>query len=227
MSEMLEDKNYYEILELSTDASPEDVYNGYLRAKNAYSQDSLALYSIMSEDDCKKIQNLIEEAYSILSEPEKRRKYDEARGLNIGKHYNYQMNRDTLPSPKEVNSQNSGTSTGQNMTKIVAKKRFGLEYSINQEFEKEIEQRSDFTGEFLKKVREYKNVDIPRLSDMTKVSKTYLRHIEDEHIEGLPAEVYTRGFVYQYAKCLKLNPDLVASSYMRRFKQLKAEKNQN
>jgi cytoskeletal protein RodZ len=77
-----------------------------------------------------------------------------------------------------------------------------------------IEQTTLFDGAFLKKVREYKNVELIRMADMTKVSKTYLRHIEEENTEGLPALVYVRGFVYQYAKCLKLNPDQVATSYL-------------
>ena len=57
---------------------------------------------------------------------------------------------------------------------------------------------------------------MPRMSEMTRISKTHLRNIEEENISELPARVYTRGFVYQYAKCLKMNPEEVASSYMDR-----------
>ena len=85
--------------------------------------------------------------------------------------------------------------------------------------EQEIEETEEFSGEFLKKIREYKQVTIPRLADMTKVSKTYLMNIEEEKLDGLPALVYVRGFVYQYAKCLKLNPELVANSYLARIKR--------
>jgi cytoskeletal protein RodZ len=61
------------------------------------------------------------------------------------------------------------------------------------------------------------------MSEMTKVSKTYIKNIEDEDTTRLPAIVYVRGFVYQYAKCLKLNPDLVATSYTYRLKNQKSE----
>ena len=75
-------KNYYEILEVPEDADGDTIHRGYMRAKNAYTQDSLALYSLMSPEECAKTLELIEEAYSILSNINKRKQYDQARGLN-------------------------------------------------------------------------------------------------------------------------------------------------
>ena len=57
------------------------------------------------------------------------------------------------------------------------------------------------------------------MSEMTRISKTNIKNIESENTEPLPAMVYVRGFVYQYAKCLKLNPELVASSYIHQLKK--------
>src|SRR5690606_31645407 len=94
------------------------------------------------------------------------------------------------------------------ISKISAYKKFGLNYNPNSEMEQNIENCTDYSGDFLRRVREYKNVSIDRMADMTKISKTYIRNIEDDDFTKLPAEVYTRGFVYQYAKVLKLNPDL-------------------
>jgi cytoskeletal protein RodZ len=62
------------------------------------------------------------------------------------------------------------------------------------------------------------------MADMTKVSKTYIRNIEDEAFDKLPAAVYVRGFVYQYAKSLKLNPELVANSFLYRLKKAKGDR---
>lgn len=218
-------KNYYEVLEIPIDASYEEVKQGYKTARNAYSGDSLALYSIMTKEECDNILSLIEEAYSIISDPVKRAKYDEARGFNKESHQNKKkeiqystspvsnLSRDSINNPKP-NVENK-------MTKLMAAKRFALEYNQDPEFEKEIESATEFTGDFLKKIREYKKVDILRLAEMTKISKTYLKKIEEEDTQGLPALVYVRGFVYQYAKCLKLNPDLVATSYLHRIKTIK------
>lgn len=236
-------KNYYEILEISSESQQEDINLGYMRAKNAYAKDSLALYSIMSKEECEQILGLIEEAFSIISDPEKRQLYDNARGINSHLDASFYG---MYPNPRNASATATIGSTAINisgplaaqmskigspeekkssgpLTKIVANKKFSLEFDTNTVFEQEIEAASEFSGEFLKKIREYKNVDLSRMAEMTKVSKTYLRNIEEEIIDNLPALVYVRGFIYQYAKCLKLNPDLVATSYLTRLKNLKEQ----
>jgi curved DNA-binding protein CbpA len=247
-------KNYYEVLEIPASARSEEIYHSYQRAKSAYSSDSLALYSLMSQEECRNVLELVEEAYSILSDPMKRKRYDEARGLNRDFSINnYNILSDRVPFvraelstpanhvasiPKEeftLNSQatgsdntmegnlrnNSSGGSTTNVNKLVTQKRFALDYVINADFEKEVEETVEFSGDYLRKIREYKNLDLDRLSDMTKVSRTYLQGIESEDFGKLPAAVYVRGFVFQYAKCLKLKPDVVANSYLARMKKLK------
>lgn len=225
---MEKQKNYYDVLEISKQANQEDIQQGYIRAKNAYSTDSLALYSLMTKDECDQILNLIEEAYCIISDPMKRQQYDEARGLN--KDFNYytpnvstshNSHSDSADTKLDKQLGTSQKCASESMTKIVATKKYSLNYDENPEMEEKITQTTDFTGDFLKEIREYKKVDIIRMAEMTKVSKTYLKYIEDESINKLPAIVYVRGFVFQYAKCLKLNPEMVAASYLNRIKELK------
>lgn len=215
---MTTEKNYYEVLEVAPNASADEIFKAYTAAKTAYSGDSIALYSLLSEDEAHKVLELIEEAYNILSNPTKRKKYNQARGIVVEDETNF------MASSKPKEEKETESQVMSQMNKLVAKKRYGLDYEQNADFEKEIEQCSEFTGEFLKKVREYKKVDISRMADMTKISKTYLQYIENEDVEKMPAIVYIRGFVYQYAKVLKLNPDLVANSYLQRIKALKEAK---
>ncbi len=225
-------KNYYEVLEIPTSAKSEDIYHSYQRAKFAYSSESLAIYSLISSDECRNILNLIEEAYSILSDPAKRRRYDEARGLNLefnSTSYSPLAQRDPVNVREEfqrpaASSNFQGPSTSpaaSNVTKLVAQNQFALNFVVNTDFEKEIEETIEFSGSFLRKIREYKNLDIQRLCDMTKVSRTHLQDIEAEDFSRLPAAVYVRGFVFQYAKCLKLKPELVANSFIARMKKIK------
>lgn len=241
-----DNRNYYEILEIETNATLEEIRTAYKRAKNAYSGDSVALYSLMSQDECEAIVNQIEEAYSVIGDPEKRREYDNARGLNQTQtEQGFKENLKSTPSytPKkastdllnEASSQNTNINDSNDfqysaehsnrnevqVSKISAFNKFKLNFSSDEDLEQKIENCTEYTGEFLKQIREYKNVTVERMADMTKISKTYIRNIEDEDYSKLPADVYTRGFVYQYAKCLKLNPDLVATSYIHRIKELK------
>jgi curved DNA-binding protein CbpA len=272
-----ESKTYYEVLEVPFNSTQEDIHNAYVRVKNAYSGDSIALYSLLTEDECKQILELVEEAYSILSIPEKRREYDKVRGIghtqeNVNiynepmaqaagaetTHSEYmqpnrpqapaevtnQMLQETFGSMNSASMQsqnsfnevnNSGNTYGSrpqdfninrkevSVPKLTATRRFALDFETNTKLEQEIEEATEFTGEFLQKVREYKNVTVERMSEVTKISKTYIRHLEADNWEKLPAKVYTRGFVFQYAKFLKLNPELVATSYLHHLNTLKNE----
>ncbi len=220
-------KNYYEILGIPTTATQSEIADGYQQAKLAYSPDSPAMYSLLSEDECRAMIVQIEEAYTILFNSKKREEYNNAHGI---------QNSFTAATIKEKETEPVGPASEEESTlekpplkeevkinRLVAQKKFALDYEIDEEFEKEIEQTTEFTGEFLRKIREYRNVSIPRLSEMTKISKNYLTCIEDENISKLPAVAYIRGFIFQYAKCLKLPPDLVATSYIYRIKKQKEE----
>ncbi len=202
---MNHEKNYYEILDVSTSATHDEIYQGYLRQKNAYAADNIAVYSIMTQEDSEKLIMQIQEAFDIIGSPEKRKEYDKARGYNT--HW-YIKETPTVLQTKDPASPS--------ISKLISLKRYDLKYTIDENFEKEIESTSEFSGDFLKKIRTYKNVDLNRLSDMTKISPSYLKNIEEENFSGLPAKAYVRGFVFQYAKCLKLDPHFVSSSYIKR-----------
>jgi curved DNA-binding protein CbpA len=227
-----EKKNYYEVLEIETNANPQQIENAYIRARNAYSGDSVALYSLMTRDECDSILGQIEEAYSVLGFPEKRREYDRLRGFNqsgmsqvrnINQIYTITTIEDRPKDAIEYEDYGSNLIEAK-VSKITAQKKFGLEYEENPEMDRKIRECSDFSGSFLKQIREYKNVGIDRMAEMTRISKTHLTAIENEDVTKLPAEVYVRGYVYQYAKVLKLNPDQVAQSYLLHFKKLKNQK---
>lgn len=227
-----EKKNYYEVLEVEPNATPQQIENAYIRSRNAYSGDSVALYSLMTKDECDSILGQIEEAYSVLGFPEKRREYDRLRGFNqsgiqtprsLEKVHTVQTVEDR---PKnEIQYENFGSNLIEaKVSKLTAQKKFGLEFNENVEMERKIRDCSDFSGIFLKEIREYKNVTIERMAEMTRVSKTHITAIENEDVSKLPADVYVRGYVYQYAKVLKLDPDRVATSYLLHFKKLKTLK---
>lgn len=226
-----EKKNYYEVLDIETNANPQQIENAYIRSRNAYSGDSVALYSLMTKDECEAILGQIEEAYSVLGFPEKRREYDRVRGFNPGGFT--QRNLDQVHTVHSIDSRSKDAiqyeDFGSNLieakvSKITAHKKFGLEFNENTEMDRKIRECSDFSGAFLKEIREYKNVPIERMAEMTRISKTHINALENEDISKLPADVYVRGYVYQYAKVLKLNPDQVATSYLLHFKKMKSQK---
>ena len=216
-----ERKNYYDVLEIETSATPAQIEQAYLRSRNAYSSESVALYSLMTRDECEAILGQVEEAYSVLGFPEKRKEYDRLRGFNQGPTKAYT---EEVKSPEVQYEDFSSNLIEAKVSKITAQRKFGLEFNEDNEMDRKIRECVEFTGHFLKQIREYKNVTIERMAEMTRISKTHITAIENEDLTKLPAEVYVRGYVYQYAKVLKLNPETVAASFILHFKKLKTLK---
>ena len=80
----------------------------------------------------------------------------------------------------------------------------------------------EFTGTLLRKIRESQGIELSEIAKLTKISSTHLQAIEAEKFADLPALVYTRGFVQQLAKFLKLDPTQVSKTYLRRLRDWRA-----
>lgn len=70
------EENYYELLELSPQATTEQIHRAYEHAKRTFSEDSLASYSLFTAEDRSKLLERIEQAYRVLMNESTRRKYD-------------------------------------------------------------------------------------------------------------------------------------------------------
>jgi len=91
-------------------------------------------------------------------------------------------------------------------------------YKLDETFESEIASCADFDGAFLQKVRLYKNVSLDKMSEATRIGRTYLMAVETNDYKALPAAVFVRGFIVQIARALNLDETKVAGAYMKRFK---------
>ncbi len=72
----IEEMDYYEVLNLRRDASEHEIERAYHLGKTTYSRDSLAHYSLLPERDRLYLLGKIEEAYTNLKDPERRKLYD-------------------------------------------------------------------------------------------------------------------------------------------------------
>lgn len=68
-------------------------------------------------------------------------------------------------------------------------------------------------GEELRREREIRGISLKEIADATKISKRFLEAIERNDHKTLPAPVFTRGFVREYAKYLGLNADEIVNRY--------------
>src|SRR3954447_23506862 len=68
-------------------------------------------------------------------------------------------------------------------------------------------------GEELRREREIRGISLKEIADATKISKRFLDAIERNDHRTLPAPVFTRGFVREYAKYLGLSVDEIVHRY--------------
>lgn len=73
-----EQTNYYEILEVTPDAAATEIHKAYQRARQTYSQDNPALYSMFSPEEARELLRLIDEAYNVLGNQATRKTYDDS-----------------------------------------------------------------------------------------------------------------------------------------------------
>ncbi|MFW6124026.1 MAG: DnaJ domain-containing protein [Acidobacteriota bacterium] len=83
----IKEMNLYEVMNVSQSASQQDIERAYQLAQSSYEKNSLAHYTVMDEDQRKKILERIEKAYRILRDPEKRREYDLVNSKNKSEVY--------------------------------------------------------------------------------------------------------------------------------------------
>ncbi|MDP1759635.1 MAG: helix-turn-helix domain-containing protein, partial [Thermodesulfovibrionales bacterium] len=69
-------------------------------------------------------------------------------------------------------------------------------------------------GEILKKKREELGYNLKEIAKTLRIRSDYLKAIEEGTFEKLPVEVYTKGYIREYAKFLKTDPEAVIKAYI-------------
>ena len=162
-------ERYFDVLEISHDASLQDIRKAYRHLIDLYSIESIARLPVdeeISEERREEILEEIEEAYQALL---------------------VMFKQESIPHKKDISEVISDIDV--------------------------------FGGSALKKVRERMKIELHDIALDTKIPIRYLEDLENENFEGLPPAVYTRGFVVNYARHLKLDQQKVVDDYMERYHQ--------
>jgi flagellar biosynthesis protein FlhG len=192
-----DEASLYEILGTHRSATDEELRRAYKRQRDIYEPGSLALTSLLTDDELEIERSRVEEAHDTLLDPLRRRAYD------ISTFAEEEQQR-----PASDNERSAAAEAERAM--------------LREELGREINAETEFTGRLLRKVRESQGVEIDEIANRTKISAAHLKAIEAEDFSSLPALVYTRGFVQQVAKHLRLDPTQVSRTYLRRMREWRA-----
>ena len=69
-------------------------------------------------------------------------------------------------------------------------------------------------GSWLRQQREIRNITLREISDNTKIGLRYLEALEEDRFEVLPAPIFAKGFLREYARYVGLSPDEVVNHYL-------------
>jgi DnaJ-class molecular chaperone len=192
----IKDQTYYEILEVSPTAKDKEIQRAYEHAKETFDVDSLAVYSLFSEEEVKEIQSAVEEAYRVLMDEALRRSYDQSHFQTVG----------GQPPEKPFEAQ-----------EVFREKKTSLSFTgISFNPDEEL-----YRGKTLKQIRERIGIELQMISKETKISLKVLECIEEEAFENLPPLVYLKGFLKGYAQSLGLDPSKVVEEYLRLIEESK------
>jgi flagellar biosynthesis protein FlhG len=188
-----DEPNLYDVLWTHRGASDEELRRAYKRQREIYQPGSLPLTSLLTAESLQSEQARVEEAHDTLLDPLRRKAYDAS------------MFPDEQTRDAPVRAAPNAA--------LEAERAL-----LRSELGREIGGETEFTGRLLQKVREAQGVEIEDIAKLTKISHGHLRAIEAEAFTELPALVYTRGFVRELAKFLKLDPTQVTRTYLRRMR---------
>jgi flagellar biosynthesis protein FlhG len=230
-------QSLYDTLELTPDATPQEIRSAYLRLKSAFSRDNIAHYGVFSREETEKMLQSVENAYLILSNPEKRKGYDEAQGFRSS------STGARAPSPADPflqsgpvpfsSSQLAGltamTSSQATETPLpgVSPTIQALQVSLDSvmsDIDLVIKNEQNWSGPAIRRIREAKRITLEDLSDYTRISRIYLHALEEENYLKLPASVYVRGFLQQVGRRLKLPVEQLSKQYLERMRASAPEK---
>ena len=69
-------------------------------------------------------------------------------------------------------------------------------------------------GEWLRRQREMREISLRDIADRTKISRRYLEAMEADRFDLLPAPIFAKGFLREYARYVGLSPDDVVNHYL-------------
>ena len=184
--------SYYELLSVEPTASDEEIRRANRRARDVYGRESIVVSGLYTAGRLEELHARLEDAHSTLMDPRKRKEYDSKlfpEGLPL---------RHVATIPPKLEAEAIEPAERPDMPALA--------------------EDTQFTGALMQQIREARGIELREISEQTKIGMSYLTAIEGETFEKLPAVVYVRGFLVEYAKILHLDVERVLATYLPRYR---------
>jgi len=212
------EQNYYELLDISPQASTQEVRWAYDQAMSIYSADSLPTYSLLPEKERDLILSRLVDAYKTLTNGQLRAEYNQEL-LESG---------ELMPKELGLSSQEESETINGKLREVKVESLFSgegtMESSVlpaEDSFDL-IDINSAVSGKDIQALRIAREISVEDINRKTNIPKKTLEDIEEERFEELPALVYLKGFLKAYARILNVNESQMVDGYMKRLREWKA-----
>lgn len=189
---------HYQVLGLEPGATEEDIRRAFRRMRQLFDADSMALYGLYRSLDVQQEIAHLKRAVEILLDPVARQQYD----------HRFFGRRAPLPTPRRADPPPA----------LAPRPRQPTASRITPPADPlaaaGLSPDAPIDGATLGRVREACGIRLEEIAERTKISMYTLRCIELDQFEDLPAGVYLRGFLKQFAGMLGLPADRVVQEYM-------------
>jgi len=202
--------NYYDMLEISVNASDFEIRQAYKDMLSIYNEDSSVTYSLFSDEGRKQILESIEFAFATLIDKDTRIDYD---GMLV---QSGRINKSDLiktDSQKLIpifGNRNSGRpiiSNGKIKEKV---KNSEVKEITTQIFSKEL-----ISGNDIKKLRKMMGIELEEVYEVTRIRASILKSLEEDNIEKLPSGSYIQYLLKLYADFLRIDSRKIIEGYLK------------
>ncbi len=223
--ERLADRTHYQILEVPPSASQRDLQRAYDRLQAVTGPEVEAIGGAVHRERVRALRARVETAYRTLVFLEPRSKYDRAL-ISAGvlrpeetRDLSLELNE---PPPRAPAAAGARSGTGASVRPVAPVRPHSDDTppaeppTINPSGAP-----LAYTGAVLGGLRRERGLTLEAIGAITKVRITHLRCLEEESFSALPAPIFLKGFVREYARCLKLDPEKVWEDYRIRYEKWK------
>lgn len=191
--------SYYELLEVPPTASFEDIRRANRRIRDIYGAESIAISGLYDPASLEAVHRRLDLAYATLMDAAKRKDYD------------CELFPDGVPVPAAAMHESAPAQRGPG-------KGDDPDILAPRPAMPDISPTTEYSGPLLRQIREAVGVELREVAERSKIGMAYLQALENEQFQRLPAQVYVRGFLAEYARALGLDADRVKQTYLARYR---------